>query len=129
MTENLAYEVRPFGIRVVAIEPGIVATRIFENSEEMNHFDKRSPYLDLMRRTGWLYRVGIENAARPEDVAATIRGAVEAETPILRHLVGDDARKLVGGHREVSDEDFLALANLDDDAYRARFKEIYGIDL
>ena len=43
MSEALAHELRPFGVRVVNIEPGVVATKIFENSAARSHFDKSSP--------------------------------------------------------------------------------------
>ncbi len=54
--ETLAHEVVRFGIHVSIIEPGIVATAIFENSAPMTRFDKTSPYRDLMRRSGKVYK-------------------------------------------------------------------------
>jgi NAD(P)-dependent dehydrogenase (short-subunit alcohol dehydrogenase family) len=129
LSETLAFEMRPFGVRVVLIEPGVVATQVFENSASMTRFDKTSPYKPLMKRSGWLYRAGFKKPGRAEDVAAVILDAVHSDSAPLRHIVGEDAEKLVAGRRKVSDEDFLALAELDDDAYKARYLEIFGIEL
>ncbi len=120
---------RPFGVRVVLIEPGVVATSVFENSAPMTRYDKTSPYKPLMQRVGWLYRAGFKNPARPEDVASVIVGAVESESAPLRHVVGEDAEGLIAGRRGISDEEFIALADLDDDAYKARYRDIFGIEL
>ncbi len=129
LSETLAFEMRPFGVRVVVIEPGVVATSIFENAAPMTRYDKTSPYKPLMQRSGWLYRAGFKKPGRAEDVASVILHAVESDTAPLRHVVGEDAKKLVAGRRRVSDEDFIALADLDDDAYKARYREIFGIEL
>ena len=130
MSESLAYEVRPFGVRVILVEPGIVATQIFENSAATTHFDKRSPYVSLMRRSGWLYRAGLRAPGTPEAVATVILNAVHAVDPPLRHVVGDDAERLIEGHARTPTESFLEMAEIEDDeAYRERFRAIYDIDL
>ena len=59
-----------------------------------------------------------------QELAATLPAAAAAP---LRHVVGEDVEKLVAGRRNVSDEEFLALAELDDDAYQAR--HLFGIEL
>ena len=86
--EALAGEVRRFGIRVVNIEPGVVMTRIFENSAEATHYDKESPYQPVMRRNGRIFGAGLRDPARPEEVADTILEAITCEQYRLRWPVG-----------------------------------------
>ena len=42
MSEALAHEVQCFGIRVVIVEPGVIMTKIFENSAPATRYDKLS---------------------------------------------------------------------------------------
>ena len=62
-------------------------------------------------------------------MAAVILEAATAPEAKLRYLVGADAEKLVGGRESLSDEEYLAFSELDDDTYRARFKAVFGIEL
>ena len=127
-SEALAYELRPFGVRVALVEPGIVDTAIIENSAHATRYDRNSPYRNLMRRNGWMYVAYMKNPGQASDVAAVVLAAATDPQPKLRYLVGG-AEDLVGGRNSLSDEEFLALAELDDDAYRARFKQVFGIAL
>jgi len=129
-SEALAHEMAPFGVHVTIIEPGVIQTAVFENSAAMTYFDKKSPYVDLMRRSGKLYKAGLQNPGLPEDVASRIVEAVQSERPPLRVIVGEDARKLIEGRRSVSDEEFVALGGkLSDEEFAKRFKQIFGIEL
>ena len=129
MSEGLAYELRPFGVRVALVETGVVATRIFENSADKTRYDKNSPYKSVMQRTGWLYRAGLRDPRAPEEVAAAILEAATGARSTLRHLVGEDVAKIAAGRGRISDEDFLALATLGDADYKLRYQEIFGVEL
>ena len=50
MSEVLASEVAPFGIRVAIIEPGVVETAIFDKAIEQP-IDFESPYFPITFRT------------------------------------------------------------------------------
>lgn len=89
--ESIAYELAPFGIEVVLIEPGPFRTNIWENSAHIVPAD--SAYRQ------WLHRVfrGAEKhvqatARDPKEVAAVIGKALEAARPRLRYPVGPIAR-------------------------------------
>ena len=56
-SEALAQEVAPLGIRVAIIEPGVIASAIFENTPV--HYDRASPYKSAMRRNGRFFNIGI----------------------------------------------------------------------
>lgn len=128
--EALAAEVRRFGVRVVNIEPGVVMTKIFENSAEATRYDKGSPYQPLMRRNGKLFAAGFRDPAQPEDVARTILEAITTDAYRLRWPVGKDALGIAAGRPAMSDEDCVALGDdLTDEEYNRRFREAFGIQL
>jgi NAD(P)-dependent dehydrogenase (short-subunit alcohol dehydrogenase family) len=129
-SEVAAHELSPFGVHVTIIEPGIVKTAIFENSADKTYWDKQSPYVQLLRRTGKLYKLELQNPGLPEDVARLVVDAVKSERPPLRVIAGEDARQLIEGRRNMSDEDWVALGgNLSDEEYARRFKKFFGFDL
>ncbi|MCH2171434.1 SDR family oxidoreductase [Myxococcota bacterium] len=129
-SEALAHELAPFGVRVAIVEPGVVATAIFENSAAFTRYDKHSPYRDLMRRSGMLYSAGLKRPGDPHHVAEVIVEAALGDAPRLRYLVGQDAENLVTGRAGITDEQFVALGEtMSDDTYRELFREYFGIEL
>ena len=76
--EALAHELWRFGVRVVNVAPGVVMTKIFENSAGATRYDKTSPYQPLMRRNGKFYAAGFRSPSQPEDVARCVLDAVTA---------------------------------------------------
>jgi NAD(P)-dependent dehydrogenase (short-subunit alcohol dehydrogenase family) len=128
--EALAHEVRRFGVRVVNVEPGVVMTKIFENSTEATRYDKTSPYQPIMRRNGKLFAAGFRDPAQPEQVAEAILAAIASEEYRLRWLVGKDAVGLTEGRAGISDETWVAMGDdLSDEDYNRRFFEYFGIRL
>ncbi|MFI5317722.1 MAG: SDR family oxidoreductase [Myxococcota bacterium] len=128
--EALAIEVRRFGIRVVNVEPGVVMTKIFENSAAATRYDKSSPYKQTMRRNGKIFAAGFRSPAQPEDVAKTILSAITTPSYKLRWPVGADAVGFASGRPRLSDEQFIALGDdLEDDEYNRRYLEYFGIEL
>lgn len=125
-SEALAQEVAPFAIRVAIVEPGVVASAIFENTPV--HYDKASPYKSAMRRNGRFYGAGIPQATAPEEIAATIREAIATDRARLRWPHGWGAQA-VARRAAMADEDFVALGALEDEAYYAKLNEALGIDL
>jgi NAD(P)-dependent dehydrogenase (short-subunit alcohol dehydrogenase family) len=128
--EALANEMRRFGVRVVNIEPGVVMTRIFENSAEATRYERDSPYQPIMRRNGKIFAAGFRDPAQPEEVAETILEAITTEEYRLRWPVGKDAVAIAAGRPKLSDEEAIALGDdLSDDLYNRRFLEYYGVKL
>ena len=128
--EALAHELYRFGVRVVNVEPGVVMTQIFENSETATRYDKNSPYQPIMRRNGKMFAAGFRDPAQPQDVADTILEAITTPEYRLRWLVGKDAVGMANGRRGVSDEAWVAMgADLSDTEYNGWFMEHFGIKL
>jgi NAD(P)-dependent dehydrogenase (short-subunit alcohol dehydrogenase family) len=99
VADCLRQELRPWGIEVVAIEPGSIATPIWERGEQRadaaaEHappaqealYGKRiESFRKAVRRTA-------QRGISPDKVAASIHHALTARRPRTRYLVGADAR-------------------------------------
>jgi len=92
-------ELRPWGIDVVIVEPGSIATPIWERGqEEVDAIAGRARdgHADLYGKAMESHReVARKTGARgipPEKVAAKVEHALSARRPRLRYLVGADAR-------------------------------------
>jgi len=92
-------ELKPWGISVAVVEPGSIATPIWERGmDEADAVEGRAGagHADLYGRSIAVYReVAMRTAARgipPEKVAARIEHALSARRPRTRYLVGADAR-------------------------------------
>ena len=128
--EALAHEVRRFGVRVVNIEPGVIMTRIFDNSAEATRYDKTSPYQPIMRRNGKMFAAGFKVAAQPQLVADAILEAITTPEYRLRWPVGADAQGFAAGRPKLSDEAWVAMGDdLSDEEYNRRFFEYFGVKL
>ena len=107
-SESLRYELRPFGVRVLIIEPGGFETKIEENGRVPRRFTEGSPYVDLEKRYAEaLAQVPAASArgdARP--VAELIYNAVQEEQPNVRYRIGQDAELVAGARRQLDDEQF-----------------------
>ncbi|MFJ3974226.1 SDR family oxidoreductase [Streptomyces sp. NPDC090021] len=101
MSQALAVEGAPHGVRVTVIEPGMFATRY---GTSMTQAHRRIPAYDVTNREMLDGARGLADnpeTGRPEDFAARVLGVVEAEGPTpLRIPVGEDAY----GYLEVADE-------------------------
>ncbi len=125
-SESLALEVAPFGIRVAIIEPGVTSTAIFRNTPV--HYDRESPYRQVMRKSGRFYTSTTERATPPEEIAALMHEAVTTRRPKLRWLHGVGA-EMAMRRPGIVDEDYIAMSGLDDDAYNRRFADMFGVDI
>ena len=89
--ESMAYELEPFGIDIILIEPGPYRTEIWQSTPRIH--PAGSPYRPLMQQVS---RAADAHAARmardPNEVALTIFGALEAKHPRFRYPVGFFAR-------------------------------------
>jgi len=129
-TEALAHEVYRFGVRVYCVEPGVVATNIFDNSADMTRYDKSSPYQPIMRRNGKLYAAGFKAPASPQQVADAILTAVNQEDYQFRWPVGVDAEGICAGRPKISAEQWIEMGDeLTDGEYNERFKNYFDVQL
>jgi NAD(P)-dependent dehydrogenase (short-subunit alcohol dehydrogenase family) len=128
VSEGLAQELAPFGIRVVIVEPGVTKSAIF--AKNVDAPNSTGAYDAPYRRMFQFYAAGMAQATDPFEVAEVIRHAIHTDEPRLRYTVSWGGRELVEGRRAISDEDWVALGALEDDAaYTERFRELFGLDI
>ncbi len=109
LSEALYYELHPFGVRVLLVEPGGFRTSIGDSRRVAQRFTEGSPYVELERRftesVGRLPGVSAEGGD-PQVVAEAIYDAVHDQQPKLRYLVGQDAEMIGGLRRQMDDAQF-----------------------
>jgi NAD(P)-dependent dehydrogenase (short-subunit alcohol dehydrogenase family) len=108
LSESMSYELEPFGIRVVIIEPGFIRTNIINSSTSAKKaLDPKSPYFSLMQKVENHFKSMMENASSPpEEVARVILKALTSENPQLRYTVGNDAATIIQARMNMPDEEF-----------------------
>jgi len=128
LSEGLAQELAPFGIRVAIIEPGVTKSAIFAKNVEAPH--ETGAYDAHYRRLFQFYATGYAQATDPFEVAELIHHAVTTDSPQLRYAVSWGGRELINGRERMSDEEWVALGSLDEDAeYYAAFQSAFGLDI
>jgi NAD(P)-dependent dehydrogenase (short-subunit alcohol dehydrogenase family) len=105
LSESMAYELEPFGIKVVLVEPGFIKTNIGDNRVTAKKSqDANSPYSQLMQHM--VSYIGHVPRSPPDVVAKAVLKAVTSENPSLRYLAGKDAEGWIEEKRSMSDEEF-----------------------
>src|SRR5918993_826051 len=99
VSDALRREVRHLGVEVVLVEPGAIATPIWEKglATAMGLTDKmtaeqRERYRQITAAAGRRAQQAARDGVPPEQVARVITDAVTARRPRTRYLVGRDAR-------------------------------------
>lgn len=124
LSECLAQEVKPFGIRVAIVEPGIIDTGM---ARSIGTPAAPTPY-PQQRRNAALFAAILANPASPSIVADKVLEIASSGTWQLRHPVGPDAEPFLGWRRQMSDEAWVDFGALDDDAWYDRVKADFGVD-
>jgi NAD(P)-dependent dehydrogenase (short-subunit alcohol dehydrogenase family) len=97
--DSLRQELRPWGIEVSLIEPGSVATPIWDKGmEEADEIEARAPAhheslygARIEKYRGTVRKVAARGVA-PEEVAEAIEHALTASQPKTRYLIGREAK-------------------------------------
>ena len=128
LSESLAQELAPFGIRVAIIEPGVTKSAIF--AKNVDAPNQSGAYDAHYRRMFQFYSAGLAQATDPFEVARVIYDAIMTDDPQLRYPVSWGGVELTRGRAAMRDEDWVALGNHDDDNdYYDEFAARFGLDL
>jgi short-subunit dehydrogenase len=109
LSESMSYELEPFGIKVIIIEPGVIRTNFKKNSvmsKKSLDNSSISPYSSIIQKIDSSISSIIEHATPPEEVAKAILHAITSNNPELRYLVGNDMIMMAETKKNMSDEDF-----------------------
>jgi NAD(P)-dependent dehydrogenase (short-subunit alcohol dehydrogenase family) len=107
LSESMAYELEPFGIRVVLIEPGFIKTN-FANAMVLAKKAQgpSSPYSEMMQRIQANSKEMAKNASSVDVVSKAILEAVKSKSPNLRYLVGKDVETWAANKKTMGDTEF-----------------------
>jgi NAD(P)-dependent dehydrogenase (short-subunit alcohol dehydrogenase family) len=116
ITDSLRRELRPWGIHVAIIEPGAIATPIWDKSREANEeLAKGAPpeaeqlYGKLIERIRSESATLGETGLPPIEVAKAVEHALTANRPKTRYLVGREAKGRAAAAALLPDRAFDAL--------------------
>jgi len=108
LSESMSYEVEPFGIKVILIEPGVIKTNFFNSSVlAKKSKDSNSPYARLMKGMENSINKMMEKGSTPQYVADVVLHAITSESPKLRYLAGKDVEQWIEAKKKMSDEEFV----------------------
>ena len=128
VSEELAHEVAPFGVRVAIVEPGVTKSAIF--AKNIDTPNVTGAYDAQYQRMFQFYAAGVAQATDPFEVAEVVRHAIETDEPRLRYAVSWGGPEIVDGRRRMSDEEWVEMGATDDDAeYYRRFRDAFGVDI
>jgi NAD(P)-dependent dehydrogenase (short-subunit alcohol dehydrogenase family) len=135
LSESLAYEIEPYGISVVLIEPGVINTNFTKNiiipsntqsissylgSDNNTHSDNSksdreiTEYAGVVERFLSHYYPAMRNAPSPKEVAKVVLESIDdsvvstrqgANNNLFRYPVGDDAKLYADVKRKMSDSE------------------------
>jgi NAD(P)-dependent dehydrogenase (short-subunit alcohol dehydrogenase family) len=110
LSESIGYELEPFGIKVVLIEPGFIQTN-FANAMVIakNAQDPTSPYSQILQRVAANSAAATKSGSSPDLVAKVILNAVTNPNPNLRYLVGKDVENWVASKKSLNETEFFTM--------------------
>jgi NAD(P)-dependent dehydrogenase (short-subunit alcohol dehydrogenase family) len=120
LSDALRFEVAPFGIEVVVVQPAAVKTPFADGAAAQLQADPGSPYAAMLdslgKRSREIYEQG-RGVLTPEQVAAVIVRAAQAQRPKTRYKVGATAAVMP-----------LLRRALPDRAWDALLKQMFGLN-
>jgi NAD(P)-dependent dehydrogenase (short-subunit alcohol dehydrogenase family) len=112
LSEAISYELEPFGIKVIIVEPGVIRTNFGNGSVVAKKSqDPNSPYSQMMKKIANSFEELMKNSSSPDLVANIVLKAVKDKNPNLRYLAGNDVEQWLGAKRNMSDEEFYKMMN------------------
>jgi len=106
LSESLRFELAPFGVNVVIIEPGVIKTNFMKNMRMAEKSESDTVYRDITVKVVSGVKMMAEMGTHPKEVADTIIKAVKDEKPLPRYIVGNDASMFLEAKKSKTDIEF-----------------------
>ena len=132
LSESISYELQPYGIKVILVEPGVINTNFVPNINPDKTDDNKSKQTlmkqeksetnyssnDIKKKNSSYYSNTIEaflshyypamkNATHPKEVASvileSIKNASKSSESLVRYIVGEDAKTFSQAKKNMSD--------------------------
>ncbi len=110
LSESIQYELEPFGIKVILIEPGAVGSNFWKNLKmvaKTSDPNNNSPYRQIENSISEALKQMVHNTIHPSEVAKVILQAVTSDNPDFRYIVGKDAAMMLEARKNMSDKEFV----------------------
>lgn len=105
LSECMRYELSPFGIKTIIIEPGVIQTNFF-SSMKVAYGKPGSPYKEITEKVMNGVKMMAEMGTQPAEVAKTIMKAIKTAEPLPRYVVGSDASMFLEAKKMKTDLEF-----------------------
>lgn len=104
LSESMRYELLPFGINTIIIEPGVIKTNFMSSVKKSMKTD--SVYKDITNKVISGISMMAEMGTPAQEVARTIIKAIKSENPLPRYTVGNDAAMFLEAKKTKTDLEF-----------------------
>ena len=104
LSESMRYELSPFGINIIIIEPGVIKTNFMSSVKKSMKPD--SVYKDITNKVIAGITMMAEMGTPAQEVARTIIKAIKSENPLPRYTVGNDAAMFLEAKKTKTDLEF-----------------------
>jgi NAD(P)-dependent dehydrogenase (short-subunit alcohol dehydrogenase family) len=108
LSESIQYELEPFGIKIIVVEPGGVGSNFIKNLKWASKASdpSNSTYRSIQNNILEFFKQWTQNLTNPSEVAKAILKAVESDNPDFRYVVGNDAVTILEARKNMSDREF-----------------------
>ena len=104
LSESLRYELGPFGVNVIIIEPGVIKTNFFDSMKTAKKAD--DAYKEITEKVISGVKMMAEMGTPPKEVANVIIKSLKDEKPLPRYVVGNDAAMFLEAKKMKTDIEF-----------------------
>jgi len=106
LSESLRFELAPFGVDVIIIEPGVIKTNFMKNMKMAKKSELDTVYKDITTKVVSGVKMMAEMGTPAKEVANVIVKAIKDKKPLPRYIVGNDASMFLEAKKSKTDIEF-----------------------